>query len=61
MKTNEVIEYFGGRKKLLAALNLKTRQTIYAWGEFVPAHRQYQIEIITNGALKADIKDRAAA
>ena len=56
MKTQDAINYFGSRKKMLTALNLKARQTIHTWGEFVPEHRQYQIEIITNGALKSESK-----
>lgn len=54
MKTKDVIAYFGSRKNLLKALRLKARQTINAWGEDVPEHRQYQIEVVTNGDLKAD-------
>ena len=54
MKTQEAIDYFGNQRKLCDALRLKARQTIHAWGEYPPAGRQYQIEILTNGALKAE-------
>ena len=54
MKTQEAIDHFGSVVRLATALKLKTRQTVYAWGEYPPAGRQYQIEILTNGALKAE-------
>lgn len=54
MKTKDAIEYFGSQRKLQEALRLKARQTIHAWGEFPPPGRQYQIEILTNGDLRAE-------
>ncbi|HEY7986779.1 MAG TPA: Cro/CI family transcriptional regulator [Methylophilaceae bacterium] len=52
MKTKEAIQYFGSPENLKAALHLRARKTF--WGEHPPLERQYQIEVITNGALKAD-------
>lgn len=54
MRTSDAIRHFGSQKKLCAALGLKVRQTIHAWGEFPPMTRQYQIEVITGGALRAE-------
>lgn len=70
MSPKQVIEHFGGIPKTAAALGLKA-PTIYDWIEAseVPEARQYQIEMATNGALRADkpalrtpevIADRAA-
>jgi len=53
MTTAEAIEYFGGIKRLAGALNVWP-QGIYAWGERPPMSRQYELEVKTNGALKAD-------
>ena len=60
MKTSDAIEYFGSQVALKKALKLKARQTIHAWGEFPPVGRQYQIEVLTNGKLKAE-RNKAAA
>lgn len=64
MKTNDAIAYYGGKTQLAAALGIKT-PSIYDWGDIVPEKRQYQLERLTNGALKASwppaIVDRAAA
>lgn len=55
MSPKQVIEHFGGIPKAAAALGLKA-PTIYDWidtGE-VPEARQYQIEMASDGALRAD-------
>ena len=53
MKTQEAIDYWGGVKNL--ADDLKTwPQTIYQWGEYPPMGRQYEIEIKSDGQLKAE-------
>jgi hypothetical protein len=54
MDTQSVIEYFGGRKGLYKALKLGGYQAIGAWGERPPMGRQWQIELLTNGHLRAD-------
>jgi hypothetical protein len=64
MTTQEAVEHFGGQKHLIAALGLKARQTVTAWGDYPPIGRQYQIEVLTNGKLKAskdfrEVKDCA--
>ena len=53
MHTKQAIIHFGGVAKLATALGLGSRQAIYAWGEFPPHLRQCQIELLTNGKLKA--------
>jgi hypothetical protein len=53
MKTQEAIDYWGGVKNL--ADDLKTwPQTIYQWGEYPPMGRQYEIEIKSDGQLRAE-------
>lgn len=52
MKTVDVITYFGSAKELAAALDIKV-PSIYGWGEDVPQRRQYELERITEGKLKA--------
>jgi len=52
MKTQDAINYFGGRDLLADALGID-RTATYHWGDYVPNARQYQIELATNGALKA--------
>lgn len=59
MKTQDAIHHFGTQSALKKALNLKARQTIHAWGEFPPIGRQYQIEVLTEGRLKAERNQEA--
>jgi hypothetical protein len=54
MDTQEAIDYFGGRKGLYKALELGGYPAIGAWGPRPPMGRQWQIELITNGNLRAD-------
>lgn len=58
MKTQDAINHFGGIKPLCKALGLKARQTIYTWGRYPPWSRQYQLEIITEGKLRAEKQAR---
>lgn len=53
MTTDEAIEYFGGVKKLADALDVWP-QVIYAWGDKPPMARQYELEVRTEGELRAD-------
>lgn len=59
MKTSDAIEHFGSQVALKKALKLKARQTIHAWGEYPPEGRQYQIEVLTGGKLKAERNKQA--
>jgi hypothetical protein len=53
MKTEEAVAHYGGVKKLADALGVWP-QVIYAWGERPPMARQYELEVKTDGELKAD-------
>ncbi len=52
MDKKSAIEHFGGTKALAAALNL-TYQAVHGW-ESIPLARQYQIQVLSEGKLKAD-------
>lgn len=56
MTTQEAIDYFGSVKELAQFLNVYP-QVIYKWGDVPPYGRQYELEVRTNGQLKADEKD----
>ena len=58
MKTSEAIQFFGSQVALKQALKLKARQTIHAWGEYPPEGRQYQIEVLTDGKLRAERREK---
>jgi hypothetical protein len=53
MKTDEAIAHFGSLKKLADALDVWP-QVIYQWGETPPMGRQYELEVKTEGLLRAD-------
>jgi DNA-binding transcriptional regulator YdaS (Cro superfamily) len=54
MKAKDVIEYFGSQTATAKALGVSI-PSVWAWvrNNEVPELRQYQIEKITNGNLKA--------
>ena len=51
MKKDEVLAYFGTQVQLAKALGI-TQAAVAQWRE-VPMLRQYQLERLTGGALKA--------
>jgi len=53
MTYEEVLAHFGTQERIAAALGLK-QPTISCWKGIVPDHYQYQLEIITAGALRID-------
>lgn len=59
MKTTDAAAFFGSKKKLADAL-LINPSAVTQWGEFVPESRQYQIQVLTKGKLKATEKKSAA-
>jgi len=59
MKKEDAIKHFGSQSKLAQALGIN-KQAVHQWPEIVPIGRQYQIEVITNGELKAEPKQSAA-
>jgi len=56
MTTLEALQHFGGKKALARALDIWP-QAIGRWGDRPPMIRQYQLQILTNGELKADTDD----
>jgi len=56
MKTQDAIKFFGGIKPLADALGIWPHN-ISRWGKYPPISRQYEIEVKTNGALKAETND----
>ena len=60
MTTDEAAQFFGGRKQLADALGVWP-QVIYAWGGKPQMGRQYEIEVKTDGKLKADRESQRAA
>lgn len=56
MKTQEAIDFYGGKTKALADALGVWPQVIYAWGEYPPMSRQYEIEVRTGGVLKAEAR-----
>lgn len=53
MRTQFAIDYYGGRTGLAKALGID-RTAICHWGEEVPELRQYQLQVLTKGALVAE-------
>lgn len=66
MTKQEAIDYFGGAKdggvrKLADALGISV-QAIYDWPEgAIPTGRQYQLQVLTKGRLKADAQSTTPA
>ena len=54
MTYSEAIAHFGGTQTKLAAALGVAQPTVSCWGGAIPPQYQYQIEVITGGALKAD-------
>jgi hypothetical protein len=52
MRTEEAIQHFGTAAELARQLGI-TRQSVHDWGDTVPVGRAYQLEVLTNGALRA--------
>jgi DNA-binding transcriptional regulator YdaS (Cro superfamily) len=52
MKTTDAAAFFGSKKKLATALAINP-SAVTQWGEYVPESRQYQIQVLTKGRLKA--------
>lgn len=53
MKSSEVIKHFKSRLEVSAALGV-SYEAVRKWGEYPPLGRQYQIQALTNGKLKAE-------
>jgi hypothetical protein len=59
MTRTEAIKHFKSIPALAQALGI-SYEAVRQWGEEVPDLRQYQLECITNGVLKAAPKKNAA-
>jgi hypothetical protein len=57
MTTQEAIQHYGGIRRLAEELKVWP-QVIYSWGDRPPMGRQYELEVKTEGALKADRDDK---
>jgi hypothetical protein len=55
MRTTEAVSWAGGVRRLAERLGVSV-QAIYAWGDHPPILRQYELEIISGGQLKAERK-----
>jgi transcriptional regulator with XRE-family HTH domain len=53
MTYDEAIAHFGTQVKLAEALRI-AQPTVSQWERVVPPRYQFQLEIITDGALRAD-------
>jgi len=51
--TKEAKDYYGGIRQLSEALDIWPHN-ISRWGEYPPKSRQYELEVRTQGALKAE-------
>jgi len=52
MNKVDAIQHFGTQQNLARALGI-TKSSISQWGDSIPMRRAYELERITNGALKA--------
>jgi DNA-binding transcriptional regulator YdaS (Cro superfamily) len=52
MNTAAAVNYFGSKAEIARVLGIG-KTAVTNWGETIPIGRAYQIEVITNGALKA--------
>ena len=55
MTKKQAIKHFGSISALARALGV-TYEAVRQWGEVIPELRQYQLEHLTGGALKATPK-----
>jgi hypothetical protein len=53
MTKKEAILHFGSAVKLAKEMGISP-QAITLWGDYPPIARQYQIQVLTNGQLKAE-------
>lgn len=59
MKLSEAVAHFGTEAAMARKLGIKP-QAVYQWDGKVPMGRQYQIQLMTKGKLKADPEHAAA-
>lgn len=60
MLKKDVIDHYGSVSAIAESLGI-TPQAVSMWPEVVPLSRQWQIEILTSGSLKADTQNHSHA
>lgn len=55
MTMKQVMSYFGTQAKVAEALKI-SQAAVAQWGDEVPMLRQYQLERITKGGLKVNVR-----
>lgn len=53
MTTKEAINFYGSRRAIAAQLTI-SYEAVRRWGKYPPLDRQFQLEVLSNGKLKAD-------
>jgi DNA-binding transcriptional regulator YdaS (Cro superfamily) len=53
VNTDQAVAHFGSKKKLAAALGISPG-AVTLWKNVIPRLRQYQIQTVTDGALRVD-------
>ncbi len=53
MTTDEVVDYFETQEAVAKALGI-TQSAVSQWDDRPPMLRQYQIQVLTRGELRAD-------
>ena len=59
MNTQDAVKHYGTKRALAEALGI-SRAAVSLWGDTVPEARQWQLQILTDGALKAQRSQNAA-
>lgn len=59
MTTQEAISHYGSKAEIARALGIK-KASVSGWGDEPPLGRQYQIQALTKGKLKANPTKTAA-
>lgn len=60
MNLEQVVAYYGTQEKAAEALGV-TQGSVSSWRQGIPQLRQYQIQLVTGGALMADQEQTKAA
>lgn len=54
MTYTEALSHFGGRQVDLARILRVNQSTVSQWKGTIPPHYQFQIQVLSNGALTVD-------
>lgn len=61
MTTQEALDYYDNNPMRMAQALGVWVSAIYQWGEYPPIGRQFQLEVLTEGKLKAERNDNDTA